>query len=101
MSQRLFKKIRGKYDEALQLTLNHLDNDHRLTRLQRKVKKRDAVRLTEKYFHIDYNKAIDTREMIKEDLLSRKLRDTLPKCKCDKNNKYCFCYNYEKKCFIK
>ena len=101
MTKKLFQKMKAKYDEALELTLKHLDNDKRLTRLQRKVKKRNAIRLTEKYFHIDYNKAIDLKQMIQEDILSRKLRDTLPKCKCDKNNKYCFCYNYEKKCFIK
>jgi hypothetical protein len=101
MTKKLFQKMKAKYDEALELTLTHLDNDKRLTRLQRKVKKRKAIKLTEVYFSIDYNKAIDLKQMIQEDILSRKLRDTLPKCKCDKNNKYCFCYNYEKKCFIK
>ena len=104
-NKRLYDKLHSKYDNALQLTIDHLKNDTRLTRLQRKVKIRDAIRLTDKYFAIDYNNKIDLRGMIEEDLRSRKMREydklQQPKCKCPEENKYCFSYNFKQKCWIK
>lgn len=103
--KRLYDKLHSKYDIALQLTIDHLKNNTTLTRLQRKVKIRNAIRLTDKYFAIDYNNKIDLRGMIEEDLRSRKMREydklQQPKCKCPKENKYCFCYNFKQKCWIK